>query len=508
MGEAANTVFIREYRLTGVKKLSAKEAGDAVYPFLGPERTAEDVESARSALEKAYHEKGFQTVSIEVPEQRGQGGIIVLKAVENPVGQLRVKGSRFFDLERIKKAVPSLSPGTVPNFNQVTRELMAINNWPDRRITPELLPGKEPGTVDINLNVEDKFPLHGSVELNNRYSANTTPLRLNASINYNNLWQLGHAIGFSYITAPERRLDAEIFSGYYLLRLQNVPGLTLMLQGTKQDSKIVTTNLGSLSVASPGHTLGVRANITLPGTMSADGKKNFYQSLSLGFDYKHYDESLVLNGLLTKSEITYFPFSVDYYGSWVTKGSTTDLSLGAVIGIRAGDDSTYEFEQKRYGASGNFVYLHGELSHERDLAYGWQGYVKVQGQLADQPLVNTEQVAGGGLSTVRGYLEAETLGDNAIFGTVELRTPSLLGWIKKPGNEWRLYAFADGGYLSLRDPLPEQEDTFNLASVGFGSQLRLLDHLNGSFDLAWPLVNQSETQANDPRVTFRMWADF
>ena len=47
----------------------------------------------------------------------------------------------------------------------------------------------------------------------------------------------------------------------------------------------------------------------------------------------------------------------------------------------------------------------------------------------------------------------------------------------------------------LRDPLPEQETHFTLASIGIGSRLRLLDHLNGSIDLALPLIRQSETRA-------------
>ncbi|NDF95115.1 MAG: hypothetical protein EB107_04675 [Proteobacteria bacterium] len=36
------------------------------------------------------------------------------------------------------------------------------------RVTPSLRPGLEPGTVDIDLTVKDKLPLHGSVELSDR----------------------------------------------------------------------------------------------------------------------------------------------------------------------------------------------------------------------------------------------------------------------------------------------------------------------------------------------------
>ena len=197
---SAKLIQSREYRIAGVKRLSAVEAGDAVYPFLGPERTAADVEQARAALEAAYREKGFQTVTVEVPEQTGRSGIIVLKAVENTVGRLRVQRVRVTSIWsgssaacrrwlRVRCRISMKSPG---------RSSRSISGRTGR-VTPSLQAGVEPGTVDIDLKVEDKLPLHGSVELNNRYSANTTPLRVSASANYGNLWQLGHGAGFSYL---------------------------------------------------------------------------------------------------------------------------------------------------------------------------------------------------------------------------------------------------------------------------------------------------------------------
>ena len=89
-----------------------------------------------------------------------------------------------------------MAEGTVPNFTDVTRDVVAMNKLADLRVTPALQPGVEPGTVDIELNVKDKLPLHAAVELNNRYSADTTHLRLNGSVTYSNLWQAGHKAGF------------------------------------------------------------------------------------------------------------------------------------------------------------------------------------------------------------------------------------------------------------------------------------------------------------------------
>ena len=53
------TMYIREYRVTGTQVLPPIEVEKAVYPFLGPLRTTDDVEQARQAaawLRQAYPE--------------------------------------------------------------------------------------------------------------------------------------------------------------------------------------------------------------------------------------------------------------------------------------------------------------------------------------------------------------------------------------------------------------------------------------------------------------------
>lgn len=161
-------IYIQEYRVQGAHLLTALEVEDAVYPYLGPGRTAEDVDQARAALEKAYQAKGYQTVSVQIPPQQVQGGVVILQVIEGKIGRLRVRGARYYSPEQIKAAAPSLAEGTVPDFNQVSKDIVALNQLPDRRVTPTLRAGVEPDTFDVDLNVQDTLPLHGSLELNNR----------------------------------------------------------------------------------------------------------------------------------------------------------------------------------------------------------------------------------------------------------------------------------------------------------------------------------------------------
>jgi len=493
---------IQEYQARGNGHLLTQiEFEKAVYPYIGPYRTGDDVEQARAALEKAYHDKGYAFVSVEIPQQKPDTGVIVLQVDKNEVGRLRVHGSRYYSLDEIKNEAPSLSEGTVPNFSQVNHDLAVLNELPDRQVTPAVRPGVVPGTTDIDLNVKDTMPMHGSLELNNRYSADTTPLRVNGSVSYDNLWQLGHSIGASFQLAPEDVSQVKVFSGYYLGHVPDVTWLSLMVQGTDQNSDVNT--LGGIGVAGKGQTIGGRAIITLPA------KTNFYHSISLGFDYKHNTQDLLAAGTDSLTPITYYPISAAYSATWLKKNEgETDLNASVTANLRSISSSEEIFTLNRYGASGNFIYVRGDLSHTHELPEGMQIFAKIQGQAASGPLISNEQFSAGGLGTVRGYLESEALGDNGFISSLEMRSPSLSGLIGPAIDEWRFYVFSEWGIVGIDQPLVGQQSTDTLASVGAGSRIKTLDHLNASLDVAVPLDQGPNTNAYATRLTFRLWADF
>jgi hemolysin activation/secretion protein len=503
---AAEPVFyVRQFRVRGANQLDAGEIESAVYPYLGPGRTLADLEGARTALEKAHHDKGFQTVGVDIPEQNGTRGIIYLDVLENKVGRLRVRGAKFFLPSEVKRAAPSLAEGRVPDFNEVQEDVVKLNTWADRKVTPSLRPGVEEGTVDVDLTVEDKFPLHGSIELNNRYSPDTTPLRVNGSISYNNLWQKGHSIGFSTQLAPERIEDAEIYSGYYIARFGHVPSFSLMLMGTKQNSDVST--LGGAAVAGRGQTMGVRGMWSLPQ------RGIYFHTLSAGFDYKSFDEDVTIGEDSFSTPIDYYPVSVAYGGGWAAEDFFTELNASVSFHHRGTGSAPATFDAKRYLADGSFFSFRGDLSHTHDLPLDFQVFGKAQWQASNDPLINSEQFSGGGASTVRGYLESEALGDSGWFLTTELRSPSLIpssveDAAGEPKHEWRFYGFWDGGRLYQNEALPEQVDLFELSSVGVGSHIRLWSHFEGYVDVAWPLFDQTVTRSNDPFWSFRVKADF
>ncbi len=504
---------IDEYRVEGADALPQIEVEEAVYPFLGPNRTEADVEKARAALEKSYHDKGLQTVTVSVPPQNALRGFVVLKVAENKVGQIHVKGSRYFDVDKIKSISP-YQKGTLPNFKDTTKDSRTLNQIADRRISPTFRAGVAPGTVDVDLNVEDTYPLHGSLELNNSFSPSTSSLRMAAMLRYDNLWQRGDSASVTYMEAPLRPQDSRLIAGSYVART-DLDWLNVQIHGFKVDADIAT--VGGANVIGPGHQIGTRAIITLPGL---DG---LFHTLSIGADYKSFGQLINLGaaGIAISAPVEYVPVVASYSASFTGEGRQTVFDATLTSGLRGIGSETDVFDNRRFKATPNFVHARLDVSHTQDGPGGMQLFVKLQGQAADQPLVTSEQYSIGGLDTVRGYAEAEVLGDYGFAGTVEVRTPDLSPFLEQKlqnplgepikfnaFDEWRFFAFADGGRTRILEPLPEQQSQFDLASYGIGTRMKLLKYLNGMLLVGVPLISQQQTTAHDPHVKFRVWGEF
>lgn len=499
-GDEQRTFFIRDYLVEGVTQLQQEDIESAVYPFLGPDRSLEDIEQARLAIEAAYRKKGFQTVSVSVPSQLRKS-YVRIQVTEVPVGRLRVRGATYSAPSSIKELAPSLAEGKVIDFNKVSGDMAALNRMPDRQVTPSIKAGAAPGTVDVDLTVKEKSPVHASVELNNRRSAGTTPLRLVVAASDSNIAQSGHALGFSFQGSPQDTKEVRVFSAYYVARFPSLEGVSFQLQGTSQNSNVST--LGDLAVAGKGKTLGVSADFNLPSS------ERFFQSVSVGLDYKHYNNIKTASASSSDSSgssedpITYYPLSASYSAGFQGKQSLTTLSAGLTVHARVLGGGYSQFQNSRYGADGNFVSLHLDLSRRQDLKGGFQFFGKLVGQVSDQPLIGNEQLSGGGLGTARGYLEAEALGDNGLFGSLEFRSPSLGTLVKLKDCEWRLFAFWDAGHLSVLKPLPDQIASYSFASYGFGTLLRVGETFEGSVEAGFPRATVGESKTGSVRAVFR-----
>jgi hemolysin activation/secretion protein len=512
---APDHFYIAAFDVTGVKILDQRAIEDAVYPFSGPDKTTADVEAARKALQDAYAKRGYESVQVDVlpqPEEQFAQGIIGISVSEAPVGQVAVVGAKHHSLELVRKQIPSLAAGQPLNVKQLQTELAAANRFPDRSITPSFKPGATPGSIDVDLNVEDSLPVHGSVEINNDHSPSTRPLRANATLSYSNLWGLGHTISGSYIAAPQDRKQSEVFSGSYTLPFLGSPW-TLVLYGYKSNSNVAAQ--GGVSVLGNGYQIGTRAIYRLPGD-------TLIQSLTLGFDYKHFNQNTSVAGkLAATTPIEYLPLYAAYGLSLGNDKQTLDLSLSATAGFRVfkrigcfdvGGTTTClptdQFKNKDFDSNENFVHANLELDYKRTLPMDFLLGAKFNGQIADSHLVTNEQFAIGGLNSVRGYYSAENVGDIGYALSLELSSPSLAPHLPKFVDELRLFGFVENGQIRLINPDVGVTRHDALLSVGGGARLRLFGHISGELAVGLPIWNGATARKNDIRTTFSAKGEF
>ena len=496
--EATFDVF--EYRVEGTTLLPVVVVEQAVYPHLGEKKTLADVEQAREALEKAYHGAGYLTVLVSIPQQKVDGGVVKLAVTEAPVNRLRVVESRYFSLGEIKAAAPELAEGTVPNFNQMQKELAALNKSADRRITPVLRPGKTPGTVEVDLKVKDQLPLHGSIELNDRYSQDTTRTRLSASLRWDNLWQKQHGLGITVQTAPENPDESRVLSASYTWPLAS--GNYLALYGVKSDSNVAA--VGTLNVVGSGTIFGARYILPLRGR-----GEGFFHTATLGVDYKDFDQSVALIGSGDFSTpITYMPFTLGWDGTWLEQNEqgqrrTSKFGVAFNFHLRGLVADEQEFADKRFKGRPNYSYLRGSFSHDEKWPSGWGVQARGGWQLAAQPLISNEQFAIGGVDTVRGYLESAALGENGISLSLEARTPNQAAKVATWLDDLHGLAFVDGGTVSVLEPITADR-RFTLAGAGLGLRLKSRGGVSAGIDWAVALKDLGNTRRGDSRAHFKL----
>jgi hemolysin activation/secretion protein len=495
---------IMEYVVDGNTVLAVPDIEEAVYPFLGESRTTDDVDGARKALEQVYQSRGYQTVQVSIPQQGVDSGIVHLQVIENPVGRLRVVDSKYHLPSEIKETAPAIAEGKVLNMKDVQNDIVALNQEPGLKVTPQLKAGKVPGTVDVDLQVEDSLPLHGSVELNNQYNQSTQPLRVVGSLNYDNLWGIGHSISASYQTAPQNQSDAEVFSGTYLAHIPDTQ-LSLLAYGVASNSDVAA--LAGTDVIGRGNIVGLRGILNLPGT------DHFFQSTTIGIDRKDLTQNVVTGGIPSNAPVLYYPITLAYHASRIdgdpkAGGTETDVDVSANFALAGLGSDSAKFDPQRFNALKQYFYFKAGITRTQPLPYGMVLFGKLDGQITGDSLLSSEQLSAGGESSVRGYVEAERIGDYCGRTTLELRSPSFGAWVSPKINDWRVLGFFDGAGLFLRNPLPGEHSSFSLAGAGVGTRLVAYDDFNAALDLAFPLIDGAVSKPDSLRVHFRVSSGF
>jgi hemolysin activation/secretion protein len=173
--------------------------------------------------------------------------------------------------------------------------------------------------------------------------------------------------------------------------------------------------------------------------------------------------------------------------------------------VRGLGNSDQEFADKRYRGRPNYFYLRTTAQYRTAPWRGFTLLANLAGQYTVDPVIGNEQFTIGGADGVRGYLEAEQIGDIGFKGGLQLQAPQ---WKMGAGETWASgFAFFDAGRVSAAGPLlPDEVRSEDLSSLGLGLQLVSPRYFDGVLTWAYPLVPGSRTLDGDSRLSFAVRA--
>ena len=200
--ENKQTFEVRGYRIEGNTTLRPGQFS-FLTNYIG-ELDFAHIREGLGKLQLLYRDLGFATISVTLPPQKLTNGFVRIEIVEGKLDRIQVEGNHYYSSNNVLRALPSLETNILLNTKWLQPELDRANANQDRQIYPVISPGLDPGTSDLTLQVKDRLPLHGHLEINDKSTPGTPLLRLDTTVQYDNLWQLEHQIGFDYNFSPQQ----------------------------------------------------------------------------------------------------------------------------------------------------------------------------------------------------------------------------------------------------------------------------------------------------------------
>ena len=488
---------ITRYEVSGNTLLSAAEISAAVTPFTGRERSFGDVQGALEALEAAYRAKGFNVVSVRLPEQELNRGVVQFNVVQTKIGRINVSGNRHFDQANILRSMPTLVAGRTPNLNDMSANLRLANENPARKTNLKLQNASADDEVNANLAVTDDRPWKVMLNLDNTGSETTGKTHAGVVFQHANLFGRDHVASFQYTTTVEEPSKVAVYGlGYHVPLYALGDSLDLFASYSNIDTGQVTAGLFNLNVSGKGAVYGARYNHTLTRRGELDTR------LVFGVDVKAFRNTVLFAGENFGNDITVRPLSLAYTASTPTAKGDANAALTLVHNIPGGSrGSDADFERTRSFAKPGYTILRFGAALSHTLAGDWQARLLLNGQLTGDALVPGEQFGAGGSTTVRGLDERAVSTDSGMAVNLEMYTPGLC-----PAQaDWqcRALAFYDAATGTRNHALAGEIDSTSVASVGLGLRFAMGSKLNAQVDYGH-VVQAGETTGSRNKVHVRL----
>ena len=487
--------------------------------------TPKDINEFHGKLIKALQEKGYVFAQVEFPTKIWSTGIFLAKVDCGQLGDITVKNQKHFSAKQIVRALEN-QDGRF-NYAKIHSDLFDLNTRPDLKLQTSLKPVNQGGRRVINaeIEVEDKIPIHGAIELSNSAAPDARhDWRVRSTLQHLNITKHNDSLTLDWLTTGRIGEDMNAISASYFLPINDE--LSINVYGGWNQS-FTNDVLPEISARGRGAYGGVQLSYIFYETL-----RDRFQ-LSLGWFYQRLNNYQDINGMrydngditLSMPTITlgYTQKVFDNYHGRNFASITLQQNRAGTFGASSKSDFI-----AASAVDGDFTLAKIQLARFQRLFEGkdapgkWTLFVKTDAQIASDRMPSATRDYVGGRNSVRGYEESELNGDHSFVGTVELRTPLIENFIpglkkdpqylKDNPEHWsqhrlQFILFTDFGYVAY-DEKDKPDDDNSLWSVGAGIRLGLTKYSQMALDYGYPIIDASDDTPNAGRLHLSVQLQF
>jgi hemolysin activation/secretion protein len=446
----AQTFAITGFQISGDNPLGEASAQLVLAPFISSQASIDSLQKATAALDARLQAQGFALHRATLPPQ-ALAGKVRIDILKFKIGEVKVEGAANYSEANARAALPELQSGGSPSFPLLAKQTALANESPYRKLGVTLKASEQVDTIDATIRVKDSKPWMATVSLSNGGSKETGRDRFTVSANHANLWDRDHLADIAYTTSLDQPSSVRQLGLNYKIPVYPWAGSFNFSASTST----VKGEFGTFTTSGAGQNWAIGYQQHLGGS---GGNRHF---ASLKFEDK-LSKATAVSGIAIGADRRSRPLTLGYNLRSTSDDALMDFGASYAVNLVSGhgnDDATYQLEDPNRNPLAHWKAWRFQGNLVKPFAKNWQFVWRSQAQIANQPLIAAEQLAGGNTLWLRGANGVSA--DRGLLSAIDLTSPEIVKGLRA------LMTF-DLGYFANNAATLAKPKSDQLSTLGLG----------------------------------------